>query len=352
MEEWRNRQLRHHLRVEEYLDDFRRLHLNVMQDVLMSLNTEAIEDLQRVAESQNKTPEEIRELLRVSSKRYRGEKDVLLSQIRQSSSRHHLRVMDTMSQIFNEEARELKETLYKHLEREEELQKKKKEREAKRVVGKKYRKQLFETGRLGTNITAEKAKVEKKSWVEKALLAVICDEVSPRIQEKAEQQCYGCELGLPSQKDHQCLMDSWDDKVEFHLYDAICSTPSDTIINKWVSILQQMPSGISSTQASHLKEDVLSLETMMNLNPELYESVQYLLHTDDSFAEPLVAEQDPLTAEVMAAQLEEDQQDMQLDQEPLQLQDLVADQDQGPLQLQDLAADQEPVASVQEFIFV
>ncbi len=114
-------------------------------------------------------------------------------------------------------------------------------------------------------------------------MSVICNEVQPKIQEAAEAACQGCLLNRPSQSEHDCLKDSWDEKVEFYLWDAVGMTSSQRVMDTWVSILQRYPHGPTDMQACHMVKDVLSLELMLNLNQNLLDAVQILLHTDDVF---------------------------------------------------------------------
>ncbi len=123
---------------------------------------------------------------------------------------------------------------------------------------------------------------------EKILVSVICDEVQPKIQEAAQAACQGCMFDRPSQREHDCLKDSWDNKVGFFLWDAVGMTCSQQVMDTWVSILQRYPHGPTDMEAKHMTEDVLSLELMMNLNPNLLDAVQILLHTDEVFTSCLL----------------------------------------------------------------
>ncbi len=136
-------------------------------------------------------------------------------------------------------------------------------------------------------------KVKHLNWVEKILVSVICDEVQPKIQEACEAACHGCKFDRPSQREHDCIQDTWDDKVEYFLWDAVGMTCSQRVMDTWVSILQRYPHGPTEMEASHMAEDVLPLELMLNLNPSLLDAVQILLHTDQIFTSAATAAPPP-----------------------------------------------------------
>ena len=260
-----------------------REHTQQLDDLLRHLYADTLEDI--VQEAQELSPADKDLYVSTNHDKLLKEQEKVKRALRQAALVKNRAMSFTLKDLHNEEEEKVRKQLTEDAllqEKKEEAEKEKHEK-ARELRVEHFKSQLFLRGEPGTAVTKQKAAVKHLNWAEKILVSVICDEVQPKIQEAAEAACQGCLLDRPSQREHDCLKDTWDDKVEFYLWDAVGMTSSQRVMDTWVSILQRYPHGPTDMQACHMVEDVLSLELMLNLNQNLLDAVQILLHTDDVF---------------------------------------------------------------------